>query len=328
MKTKALVIFLLISAIQLSAQKVQSSCTGPDNTRLLYKDDADQLALGKFFRRNLPLKNSVLIPSADSDTILNALMAVYNATSLPARDTIIVRHKIHAFPHLGMRSLLVAADPNLGWMKELRIGRVPTAYLEIYPYIKDYGLVHGGYSEYKSFGYDIVTFSSRDNYNMLALAGLISSIPGVKYSFALGLGGDGYNITDSIYSDHVELVYSVGWGDCIAGCLYRRFWKFNVYFDCSVEFVNSYGDPLSMLDINTNETENIAIYPNPFCESVRIDGLEGDCEYSISNPLGQILISGMVADNCIEGLGDLAPGPYFLVLKTLSGQVVFSILRN
>ncbi len=45
---------------------------------------------------------------------------------------------------------------------------------------------------------------------------------------ALARSGAGTEIiNDSIYSTHVELTYSYGWGDCPSGCMWRRYWKFS-----------------------------------------------------------------------------------------------------
>jgi hypothetical protein len=58
-------------------------------------------------------------------------------------------------------------------------------------------------------------------------------IGGSKWWTATPLPGGGY-----------QIVMTVGWGDCMAGCIERHTWTFNVAPDGSIEKVADEGDPV------------------------------------------------------------------------------------
>ena len=80
--------------------------------------------------------------------------------------------------------------------------------------------------------------------NIIALASLFKSADGVNHAEINGFLGDDDNITAEDNRSHLEFKFSVGWGDCPAGCIQRHFWKFNVHPDGTVEYTGSEGSPL------------------------------------------------------------------------------------
>ena len=79
-----LVLLFLTGSLLAFSQAVPSSCTAPASIVSKYRKDANRLALRKIYLKNLPYQDSVLIPKTHADTVLNALVAVHNAGSLPA----------------------------------------------------------------------------------------------------------------------------------------------------------------------------------------------------------------------------------------------------
>lgn len=195
---------------------------------------------------------------------------------------------------------------------------IATYFLTIDNYKTYYGL----------FYWHLVTFKSDSNYNILPMTNLFNAIPGVFVSEQVGSCCDGNNIWDSIYSDHVELIYSVGWGDCPSGCTERRFWKFNVYHECSVEFVGSYGNPLPIVGMNTINKKSISVKPNPFIEFISIDGIDNRFNYSITNSFGQILLKGQSTNNILDNFNGLTCGIYFLTIHTDNQTATFKIQKK
>lgn len=269
---------LILWIIICNGQIVTSSCSAPDSIISIYNDDADRLALRKIHRNNLIYIDSVNIPQTHSDTILDALIAVYNAATLSERDTVTSIFEIHSFPDYVMNKFSIAADSSLYWMKELKNGNLTTGNSTIDSAITKYGLRIVLYQVSPASSTHTVSFNSKDNYNLLALTKTLDTISGVQYVEPDGFFGDGNNILDSVYNDHVELIYSIGWGDCPSGCTGEHLWKFNVYFDCSVEFVESYGNPLNegagapypKTGILTNKTTDLSVYPNPTTDNLNI----------------------------------------------------------
>jgi hypothetical protein len=76
------------------SQIIPSICTGPDIAVESYKIDATQIAIRKLFDQNLVYKDSIDVPEVHRNTILDALIAVYN-TEIPERDTVIDIFDIH-----------------------------------------------------------------------------------------------------------------------------------------------------------------------------------------------------------------------------------------
>ena len=131
MKNTLLIIFILLGLFDLNGQTIQSSCVTQDSVLEQYREDADRLALRKIYRQNLTYRDSIVIPAIHSDTVLNALIAVYNAISLPARDTVVSMFNLHSFNNPMTNYIEVDADSNSLWMQQLKIGNIPTGSIYI-----------------------------------------------------------------------------------------------------------------------------------------------------------------------------------------------------
>ena len=328
MRTVTNLIVFIFFVQNVIGQTVPSSCDAPDTIIARYNSDADRLALERIFQYNLTYVDSIEIPQEQSDSILDALIAVYNAVSLPARDTVVNLFDIHTFPIPDINYFTVAADSTLLWMQNIRNGIIPTSNSIVDSLMILYDLTIDSYeTNYGLFDYHTVTFKSDSNYNTIPLSDIYETIPGVFFSDPLFLVGDGNDIYVSIFPEFIELIYSVGWMDCLNGCVWRRYWKFNIYFDCSLEYVGSYGTPLSTSNfLNNNSIIDIA--PNPFIDILYIYGLSSEYEYSIYNLMGQKLIQGKTAENRITDLKRLPSGQYLLLLKYDKHKRIYKILKR
>ena len=317
MRKSFFTLLLLGWAILANGQIIPSVCTAPDSIVAQYRADAYRLALQKIYRRHLPERDSIRIPRAHADTVLRALVAVYNATTLPARDSVVNRYAIHSFPAPVLNSLMIAADSGHSWMQQLSAGNAPTGYAPLDNILAAYDLRRDYYYSFSSaFGYDVVTFTTDSSYNLPPLTQRFGAIPGVLYADLKSVIGDGNNITDSIYADHVELIYSYGFGDCPAGCTGRRFWKFKVYFDCSVEFVRGYGTPLPVTGVSEPIAREAAVYPVPFKDAISLSGIPAPFDFTLTTVLGQAVATGKALGNqTIGNLDHLQPGCYMLTIS-------------
>lgn len=303
-------LFLLVLGIPVSkGQIVLSSCIAPDSIVAKYTDDADRLALGRIYRNSLPYADSVTIPQAYPDTVLKALLAVYNATELPERDTVVELYNIHTCTY-ALRRFAVCADSNQAWMHQLKNGAFPTGEPAVDSLMTLFNLSVESYSTVGYQGNHTVHFTSDTNYNILALANLWDNVPGLYTCLPHSFMCPSMSLKDSIYPDHVELTYSHGWGDCSAGCPHR-YWKFNVYHDCSVEFTGSYGVsvPNGLEDHFSNV---LSVLPNPFGQEIAIHGIMPPFGYSICDMSGKVILSGEYARNKLGNLDSLKPGFYIL----------------
>lgn len=306
MKKIVLFLSIFVGVKIVIGQTVFSSCIAPDSIVALYKDDADRLAIKKVFRVGSIYTDSIKIPKLWSDTVMNALIAVYNATTLPARDTVISIYDIHTFPNPVLNNISVFADSNLTWMNQLQNNIIPTGNLSVDSLINDFGLNLSSYLDWwNSFPYHTAVFQSDSNYNIPAMVNRFLTIPGVFYAESSNYYGDGNDISDSIYSTFVELIYSYGWEDCPSGCINRRFWKFRVYYDCSVEYVGSYGtllsNPATPLTINESHL-NVSCFG--LCDGIiSLTPSGGTPPYITSGTFGSFLCSGTYPITVTDAVG-------------------------
>jgi len=240
--------------------------------------------------------DSIRIDPLYSETVLNALLAVYNSSS-PARDTVVDLLNIHEFPSVTLRGIAVSADSTLPWMQELRNGIIPTGTEAIDQLLSDYEMSVQNYHAWTFFGNDhTVALEAGSDLNVLALAPLFANQFGVSYAEPNGGCCDGNRIIDSVYTDHVNLIYVRAWGDCPAGCTAHRYWEFNVLPDCSVEFVGSYGEPLDLPNgVNETHEEEFAVFPNPTHDKFTIQwsgAAKGMADVRLFDLAGQLVWSG------------------------------------
>ncbi|MCC6840692.1 MAG: T9SS type A sorting domain-containing protein [Flavobacteriales bacterium] len=262
---------------------------------------------------------------------MNALVAVYNS-ELPARDTVVDLLNIHNYPTSTMRLFLVSADPNLPWMQQLSLGITPTGTPSIDTLLSTYGASFTGYQTWP-WGASTVTFETQHNVNIPALCSLFEAQPGVGYAEPNGGCCDGDRITDSVYTDHVNLAYSHGWGDCPAGCTERRFWTFNVYPDCSVQYLGSYGSTLpGAMHVPRLQLPDVGIHPNPVDDVLRLrlpPGFVPASEWDVHDATGRVVRCGRLGSNISElSVAGMDRGTYLLVLHTADGPVARRFIKR
>ena len=334
MKIFCLIVFLIVGVFDAFGQIV---CTAPDSVINLYRSDAERMALRKIYRLNLPYEDSIEIPQIYTDSFLNPLLAVYNATHLPARDTVIDFLNIHTRPTYLTDRVLLAVDSTVWWMQQLRNNIIPTGYTPLDSLMDLYDLSVYDYETYYGwfFWHSVVLRSTR-NLNIPPLANAFETLPEVDFAEPRPVIGDGDNISDDyVYiSDpdpwdfHVNLFYSYGWGDCPSGCIYERVWWFKIYEGCHVELEDVFGSALPFTATHDEPLTNLSIWPNPFKDHIRIEGIEGNLQYSIYSLEGKPVASGSTTDATIHGLEGLFPGGYFLIVNTDSQGRAFRIIRN
>lgn len=241
--------FLLAAAVMLGAcdtatapRSTQSSVDDsrlPAELRTAYLEDANRVALRDLLASGFL---EVPIPQDAVQPYYNALVLVYNATALPARDTVVDVYGIHTFGHPSTRSLLLWLSGTQEWIQRLARREVPTGEPSIDTLLARYSLSLG--RAYVMHDGDVlVTLGPPEPLNMEALAGLFRGIAGVRFAEPNNMIGDGNDITGSIEGSRVMLDYSVGYGDCPAGCTARRFYHFAVHEDGTVEYLGASGSP-------------------------------------------------------------------------------------
>src|SRR5438093_11020388 len=126
------VAFLLTAAVMLAAcdrasalRSMQSSVDDsrvPAELRAAYLEDANRLALRDLLANGF---SEVPIPQDAVQPYYNALVLVYNATALPARDTVVDVYRIHTFPSPTTRSLMLELRASDAWVQALARREIP-----------------------------------------------------------------------------------------------------------------------------------------------------------------------------------------------------------
>lgn len=302
-------IFLGLSKIGQS-QIVQSSCVAHDSIKVLYQTDADRLAVRNIIATNSSYIDSVIIQVDLSERILNAMLAVYNATGIAERDTVIDEFNIHTYINPSLNLFTVKADSIELWMQNIKNNISPTGNNTVDNLVNTYGLSVNGYYSYGNPSHHIVNFQSLSNLNIIPLTGLFETVNGVSYSNVSHYPGDGNDINASLHPNYVELIYKHGYGDCLSGCIFNDFYIFKVYTDCSVEFVSK-----SNVGIKGNEFldyTSISIYPNPVNNELYITNASENSNYVIVNLLGVEVKKGRLPSNNSVNTTGLNSGVYFI----------------
>lgn len=323
------------------AQPVPSSCDGPSNLLAKYKSDAWQMTYRRLTEQNSPALNGVTLPEPVRDSILRAIFAVFNATSLPARDTVFNQFDIRTYKAIDLQRVEVLVDTTFGWTLQWLDYQSVTGNSWIDFLSVEYGLSVDTVVVLPDWvSYDAaVKLKTAQFVNPNFLAGLIANSTGVQLAHALEYGGDGDDIFFETKPDWIELTFRHGWTDCPTGCVFHRDWLFKIYPDCSVEFVAAYGDLLGTV-IAAHEPAAAAIesniYPIPASDMVFIqaDNLAGSSlKIGLVNLAGQVVrtAEAPVFDRRFDGwleLDGLPDGCYFLTLTAENQTVTHQVLKR
>jgi hypothetical protein len=319
MKQLLYFIALIFSANIVSAQTVPSSCTASANIMQQYADDADYMTLQRIISLNDTHKDSITIPQAWADTAMRAMLAVYNATTLPARDSVVTIYKIHEYASFTMHMIFLTADSNETYMKQMKKNIFPTGDAAFDNLGNKYTIQS---SQYLNFGttpgnHDL-TLQLDSAYNTPILKDEYNILSGLQIAKGtLNVFGDSNHINYTVTPTYVELQYTHGWENCMDmnGCDKRHTWTFRVSYNCDVTYIGSSGDPLfppvnGIQDVSSN---GFSVYPNPTANTLHIKGIDGKMQYRILDILGKIKATGNTQN---INVSHLPAGQYFLQVQT------------
>lgn len=215
----------------------------PAPQREAYREDAARLALRHLLRLGSGPADQVEIPDELSNDLYQRLVLVYNARDLAARDSVVDRYAVHTFPYPATRSLLVFVAKGAGWPDAWRRGEPRTGNDAVDGLMVRYGLDLERCTVLIVLPADMCVLAASRPLNVQALARLFAAIEGVGSAEPNGPLGDGDDLDATRESDAWRLEYSVGFGDCPAGCIGRHSWTFRVRDDGLVEYVGGAGPP-------------------------------------------------------------------------------------
>jgi len=323
MKTTGWFLLIVMIGFSLRSQTVISSCTAADSIVKKYRKSADKLAVRRVEYLGHPYKDSIVINKQISGQYLKALLAVYNATTLPARDTIVAFGIVLDYYSYNLNSLTISADSTKPWAKNLRDKILPCGNTDLDFFITKYHLRVSGYFPSFLVPTYMIMFETDTNYHIYRLCQKFDELKaqGVGCNSTGWLISDSFKIKDSVNSNFIEFTYSLGWGDCLSLCIYFRHWVFRVYDDCSVEYKGSYGEALTFSPFtgiieNKNRNGRAKILPNPTGDKlfIRLEDIENyKVDVEISNAQGIIVYQHNSFDS----------GQQFIDVSTFSDGIYF-----
>ena len=141
---------------------------------------------------------------------------------------------IRAWAPYTLYELLLSSDAwwTAAWPESLYTGYEPIDEL-----LSTYNAVNVSYSG------DYFTLEFVQPLNMDSLASLFETVEGVANACPIILIGEGSDITAQPIPDGWSFVFELGWGDCLAGCIYHHYWEVHV-IDGIAQLIREWGDPL------------------------------------------------------------------------------------
>lgn len=235
--------FLVFCLLLLYSCKKNGSDTGTDlcpvgdSVRTNYTMSAYQLIMNRYADDHaLPGLSSPELPVSETDNILGYLQTVYSL-NIKERDSVVLIYFIHPKPLFSLTDLTLSLNAATPEVKQLLSTK------------------HSGNPEFDAlldrFQIDSVRPIIDQYYgattgkplNLVEASRELSKFPFVYNSQPAVFGGDGNDLILKKHSGYVELDFSLGWGDCPLGCMYRRHWVFHVA-NCKATFIRSYGDTI------------------------------------------------------------------------------------
>jgi len=193
-----------------------------------YYDDARDLYYHQLLTNPLhPNYDNPILDTIGIKKILLIIQAVYNNTA-PERDSVFVFHEIHSRYCYSYNSLYLKVDATKPEIINLSEGIIPTGNdsLDELLFTYQFDSVRVTYS-YPDIPY--LTLYTQNVYNLIPIREQFSAIPSIlSADFNKECVGGGDNITIDGDYNQGTITFSIGWGDCPAGCIHHRYWVFDI----------------------------------------------------------------------------------------------------
>ena len=348
-KTPLLIAFVFI--INFLHAQVPSSCSVPSLLAQKYERDVKQLATKRLFQHQSPDTALVRIPVVHTDSIFGGLAAIFNATSIPERDTVFnlyCVHNITGWPY-DYAGYLVKVDTSNAWTTAWQNLNTTTGNPLMDSITSRYHLTVSNFGNWSIGSYaELATDSS---FNTQALIDSLLLVNGVLIAELNGIavGAAGFmQYQYNIQNNARYYYFYFEFGDCFDGCDNYRRWKFKVNADCSVDYLgfdnwSVWNPPLHPFPgpINCNTftdvpdgnlpTASCLVFPNPSTGMVQLE-LSGfdfseKTTLTIYSLLGETVYTSAVNNERFAiDLSNKAKGVYFLTLENGQQKVIKKIV--
>jgi hypothetical protein len=281
-KIISLIQFILVTS--LAQSQVVSNCAIPQLLASEYNKDIVQLATAYLFQTQNADTVFVRVPQVYYDSIAGGLAAIFNATSIPERDSVFNMYCVHdhnGFPG-DYAGFLVEIDTNYQWTHAWQTLNTVTGDAYIDYITSTYSLRVVNFYNW-SFG-QYAELATDSAWNIRALADTLrqsSGVINVDPNYIIGLAGTiEYKVigTDRYFNFFFEF------NDCFDGCDNYHEWSFKVDSNCSVTYIGFtdwgiFGNqPLptpvncnAFTALNENDAmEDFEIFPNPVSDKLSL----------------------------------------------------------
>ena len=261
MKKLALIFLVVFAQLSLKSQIIPSSCEGDAESIDFYMPQAARLVIRWLQGSGSPDTSMATIPESQLNYVLDALIAVKNAESLPGYDSL----KMCSTRVPDLNNYVLLCDTNSIWAKSWSEGKLLTGDEQIDTLLVNFGFEIVDYSYSNQYNGAFIEFYTDKIFNTLAVCNDFKKILGISmaYTYNKNAAPPSTEINFQVENNLRKLTFSYGWGDCFSGCINWKHWNINVYDDCSVEFVGN-NPPVYTIINNYEALEGVSISPNPF----------------------------------------------------------------
>ena len=281
---KKLILLFIVLLPAFCTGQVASSCIVPAQLYQEYKRDIKILALNRMYQLQSADTSLVQIPEVWQDTISEGLSAIFNATSIPERDSVFNLYCVHDNndQHAIYNGMLIRVDTSYSWTHAWQNLNAITGNAFIDNIMTNYDVSVSQFFNWSIGNYALLHTDSF--WNIYALIDSFKMDPAVISGEPDAIIGSAGHISYNKIGNDRYYNFFFEFSDCFDGCDNYREWQFRVNSDCSVDYLG-YVDwgvfgilPLPT-PINCNvfvsvddelQSFNLKIFPNPATNMITI----------------------------------------------------------
>ncbi|MDB5013132.1 MAG: hypothetical protein JWQ25_1334 [Daejeonella sp.] len=221
--------FFLCIAISCKKGNITTEVYFPINDYISdnYLDGAQELYIREIKNNPLhPNYNEANLDTAEINRTLRKLQLVYELKT-PQSDSVfkILRNK--PLKCHSLNSIVLQVNTTQPHIQKLAASIIPTGNATLDNLLLTYKFT-GVQKSYNYPGANYLSINSTESYNLIPIISKLKTVPGVTSAENNGVCFDGSNLEIKKTGSKTIIDFSVGSGDCPAGCIYRKHWLFSV----------------------------------------------------------------------------------------------------
>jgi hypothetical protein len=298
-----------------------------------YYFDAQILALREVYANNShQFRDEVYIPSSIIERYLSLITSIYLNES-DNSDSIFNEYSIHVFQDAPHSEITMIVDTTSSWLKTFIQDSTFSGNAVFDTILKKYDFKLSYYTKGALNGY--LGIKSSKFLNLLPIKDSLLIIDDISQAELLEHQiGDGNDIRVQYYPDTAVISFSIGWGDCPAGCIYTHSWNYTVNY-CAPTFIGWKGDtivksyvPSDTTVIGLKKNSEFTLYPNPVDNILIIESRNSEVvEIRIFSISGKLIIDQILNSKRLD-LSSLDSGLYLIEIIAANRSDIHKIIKN